>query len=113
MHIESYSFGRIVINGTTYTSDVIIYPGRVDPSWWREEGHRLGHADVADALKARPDVLIIGTGYSGVMRVPQDALETIAAQGVDVRVERTSQAVELYNELQAGRKVVAALHLTC
>jgi hypothetical protein len=113
MHIESYFFGRIVINGKTYTSDVIIYPGRVDPSWWREEGHRLGIADLVDALKARPEVLIVGTGYSGVMRVPQDTIETLAARGIEVMVEWTSRAVELYNELQAGRSVVAALHITC
>lgn len=113
MHIESYAFGRIVIDGETYTSDVIIYPGRVDPSWWREEGHLLVPADVAGPLKARPDVLIIGTGYSGVMRVPQETVDRITAQGIDVRVERTTRAVSLYNELQAEGTVIAALHLTC
>ncbi len=29
MKIDSYSFGKIVINGKTYASDVIIYPGCV------------------------------------------------------------------------------------
>jgi hypothetical protein len=113
MHIESYAFGRIVINGTTYTTDVIIYPGKVDPSWWRNEGHRLGPGDLIEALKAKPDVLIIGTGYAGVMRVPQDTVDQISAQGVVVKVERTSRAVTLYNELQAAGTVIAALHLTC
>jgi hypothetical protein len=113
VHIESYAFGRIVIDGETYTSDVIIYPGRVDPSWWRAEGHLLVPADVAGPLKARPDVLIIGTGYSGVMRVPQETVDRITAQGIDVRVERTTRAVSLYNELQAEGTVIAALHLTC
>ena len=113
MKIESYSFGRIVINGKSYTSDVIVYPGRVDPSWRRQEGHRLTTEDVAAAVKARPEVLIIGTGHSGVMRVPQETVDAIAAQGIDVRVERTSRAVDLYNELRAERKVIAALHLTC
>jgi len=32
MKIDSYSFGRIVIDGQVYTSDVIIYPDRVDAS---------------------------------------------------------------------------------
>ena len=31
--IESYKFGEIVIDGTTYTSDVIIYPDNVDDKW--------------------------------------------------------------------------------
>ena len=81
MKIDSYSFGRIVINKKTYTTDVIIYPGRVDASWWRKEGHLLQFADVAEALQAKPDVLVIGTGYAGVMRVPKETVDRIAAHG--------------------------------
>ena len=113
MKIDSYSFGRIVIDGKTYTSDVIIYSGRVDASWWRKEGHLLRPADLDEALKAKPDVLVIGTGYAGVMRVPRETVDRIAGQGIEVKVERTSKAVVLYNELQGSRIAIAALHITC
>ena len=113
MKIDSYSFGRIVINGKTYTSDVIMYPNRVDASWWRKEGHLLQLADVADALQAKPDVLVIGTGYAGVMRVPRETVDRIASQGIEVKVERTGKAVEVYNDLQGAKTVIAALHITC
>jgi hypothetical protein len=113
LKIDSYSFGRIVINGKTYTSDVIIYPGRVDASWWRKEGHLLLLADLAEALMAKPDILVIGSGHDGVMRVPKDTIDRIAAQGIEVKVERTSKAVEVYNDLQGAKTVIAALHLTC
>jgi len=46
MKIDQYAFGKIVIDGKTYTSDVIIYPEKVDASWWRKEGHRLQPADL-------------------------------------------------------------------
>ena len=113
MKIDSYSFGRIVINGKTYTSDVIIYPGRVDALWRRKEGHLLQLADLAEALQAKPDMLVIGTGYAGVMRVPQETVDRIARQGIEVKVERTSKAVEMLNDLQGAKTVIAALHLTC
>jgi hypothetical protein len=113
MKIDSYSFGRIVINGKTYTSDVIIYPARVDDSWWRKEGHLLRFADLSELLQAKPDVLVIGTGYAGVMRVPRETIDLITAQGIEVKVERTSNAVALYNALQNGKMVIAALHITC
>ncbi len=113
MKIDSYSFGRIVINGKTYTSDVIIYPNRVDAAWRRKEGHLFQLADVAEALQAKPDVLVIGTGYSGVMRVPRETVDRIAGQGVEVKVERTAKAVEVYNDLEGAKTVIAALHLTC
>ncbi len=61
MKIDTYSFGKIVIDGRTYTSDVIIYPDHVDASWWRKEGHYLRPVDLTDVVKAKPAVLIIGT----------------------------------------------------
>ncbi len=114
MKIDSYSFGHIVINGKAYASDVIIYGDRVDASWWRKEGHRLLPDDLADVLSTRPDILIVGTGYAGMMAVPKTTREQIASYGIDVKVERTGRAVDLYNALQEQKKqVVAALHITC
>lgn len=113
MKIDSYSFGRLVVEGRTYTSDVILYPDRIDASWWRKEGHRLRAEDLAEVVAARPDLLIIGTGYSGVMMVPRETREFLASKGIDVRVAQTRAAVEAFNELQGKMTVIAALHLTC
>jgi hypothetical protein len=114
MKIDAYSFGSITIEGKTFTSDVVIYPDRVDPSWWREEGHRLAIIDLEKVLKAEPEVLIIGTGYAGLMSVPDQVRNFLVSKGIELRVEKTTKAVDLYNEArQAGQKVVAAFHLTC
>lgn len=113
MKIDSYSFGSLVVDGKMYTSDVIIYPGRVDPSWWRKEGHRLQIADLADALNAKPQILIIGTGYSGMMVVSKETESRIRSLGIDIYVATTGKAVELFNTMQGKKTIVAALHLTC
>lgn len=113
MRIEHYSFGRIVIDGKTYTSDVIIYPGRVDAFWWRKEGHNLQVADLSDIIRAEPDVLIVGTGHSGAMSVSEETIGFVGSRGIEMKVERTAKAVELYNSLGKYNKVIAALHLTC
>ena len=113
MKIEHYSFGKIIIDGKSYTSDVIIYPDRVSASWWRKEGHNLDIADLTDVIKAKPDVLVVGTGYSGAMRVPQETLTHLESKGITVKVSRSSEAVELFNTLQTDKNVIAALHLTC
>jgi hypothetical protein len=113
MKIDHYSFGSIIINGKTYTSDVIIYPDSVDSSWWRKEGHYLQPVDLDKAVSAKPDLLIIGTGYSGVMVVPEETILFIKSKDIEVLVERTEKAAELYNTLSKDRQVVAALHLTC
>jgi hypothetical protein len=113
MKIEHYSFGKISINGKTYTSDVIIYPGRVDSSWWRKEGHYLQVVDLTDVINAKPEVLIIGTGYSGVMVVPKETISHLESKGIEVHVARSEKAVEMFNKLQKEKIVIAALHLTC
>ncbi len=112
--IDSYSFGNIVINGKAYTSDVIIYCDRVDASWWRKEGHLLQWQDINDIVKTKPDILIVGSGYSGVMSVSPELVDHIAALGIDVKVEKTTKAVELFNSLQGKTsRVIAVLHITC
>jgi hypothetical protein len=114
MDIEHYSFGKIVIDGKTYTSDVIIYPEKVDPSWWRKEGHRLQLVDLENIIREKPDLLIIGTGKLGAIEVPEETLAFLRSQGIDVRVARTGKAVDIFNSSQGkNKKVVAALHLTC
>ncbi len=114
MKIDSYSFGHIEINGRVYTSDVIVYRDYVNSSWWRKEGHSLYLDDIIDVLNANPDVLVIGTGYLGMMTVPEKTLRHITSSGIEVRVSRTANAVELYNTLLDKKNtVIAALHITC
>lgn len=114
MTIDEYAFGEILIDGMPYTSDVIIWPDHVKSPWWRAEGHELAVDDLADVLAAPPKVLVIGTGYFGRMRVPQQTLDALQAQGIKVHVSRTTEAVAELNRLaRESADIVAALHLTC
>ncbi len=113
LRITDYSFGRITIDRKIYTSDVIIYPGRVQDSWWRRDGHRLYPDDVKDAVDASPRVLIVGTGYYGNMTVPKATRQHLEAQGIEVYIAPTAEAVDLFNTMRDSAAVVAAFHLTC
>jgi hypothetical protein len=113
LKIEAFTFGAITIEGKTYTADVILYPDRVEPSWPREEEHRLQIREFADIVKYEPEVLIIGTGYAGVLSVPDQIRNYLTSKGIEVRVEKTKHAVELFNELRNKEKIVAMLHITC
>ena len=111
--IDSYSFGRIVIDGKTYSSDVIIFKDSVKANWWRVEGHSLCIDDLKEVFKKKPNVLIIGTGKMGVMDVPQEIFDYIKKQGIEIIVCKTDEACERFNEMIKEYNVVAALHLTC
>jgi hypothetical protein len=113
MRITHYSFGRITVDGKTYTSDIIIYPQRISPSWWRKEGHNLQPVDLEEAVAAKPDIVVIGTGAHGVMRVPKETVQFLESKGIEVQSARTDQAVAIFNSAPKDKAVFAALHLTC
>ena len=115
MRVESYSFGRIKINGKVYTNDVIVSQDRViNSSWWRKEGHNVHLEDIHEILNAKPEVVVFGTGSSGLMKVSKAVIDELKQRGIEVIQQPTSQAVQTFNRLvEEGKKVVLAAHLTC
>jgi hypothetical protein len=115
MHIDKYAFGHIRVDGRDYSRDVILLGGEVKGPWWREAGgHVYAKQDLAEVLAAAPEVVVLGTGYFGRVKVLDETLEALAESGSEIVVERTGGAVEAYNRFVAeGRDVAAALHLTC
>lgn len=111
--IGSYDFGRIIINGRKYESDVTISKEGIKPNWCRKRGHELSKEDIEEILNQKPEILIIGTGYSGVLRVPVDVEHYIRSKGIALIVKRTEEACKEFNELYEKHDVACALHLTC
>ena len=112
--IEDYSFGSMTISGKSYRSDLKIIAGKVLPDWWRISGHRVVLSDVEDILQARPDILVIGSGASGLMRVSESLQRHLTEIGVALVVEPTAEAILTFNRLVGeGKKVAAGFHLTC
>ncbi len=111
--IESYSFGSMVIDGKEYTSDLIIYPDHIQSSWWRIEGHRLDIEDIKEILEAKPEVLVVGTGASDLVEIPEETEKHIRSKGIRLIAQRTGEAYETFNALSKSKKVIGAFHLTC
>ena len=111
--IDSYSFGNIVINGEKYTSDVIIYPHQVDSHWWRLQGHLLQLEDLREVIDFSPELLIVGTGNSGLMKIAPETAKFFQESPIELVVQLTAEACQTYNRLHRSKKAAAALHLTC
>jgi hypothetical protein len=113
VHIDTYSFGKIVIDGTAYDDDVIIAPDGVRSGWWRREAHEASLFDLAEALDPPPARLIVGTGSAGRCQVLDEVRAYCASQKIELLVLPTPEAVVEYNSLEDAGSTVAALHLTC
>jgi hypothetical protein len=114
MHIDSYQFGKIVVDGTEYESDCLILGDSVQANWWRKQGHLLVMEDLQLVIAAKPSVLVVGCGASSMMKVPKETGQTLEQHRIQMIALDTQEAVTRFNELvEKGVNVVAALHLTC
>ncbi len=109
--IDDYKFGRITILNKTYYDDIILLDKKVEPKWWRKEGHNLSKEDLNKVLDYSPELLIIGTGDSGLMKVPPELTKNLNFEVISLP---TSEAVKKYNsEIKGNKKIAGAFHLTC
>ena len=111
--IEDYQFGRMVINGKTYNRDLILLPDRIQDNWWRKEGHCLNIEDIQAVLDAKPDVLVVGTGSYGIMKIPENIRQAVERAGIQMHSAKTGEAWQLYNNIRTKQPCAGAFHLTC
>ena len=111
--IDSYHFGLIGVSGKKYTSDVIIFPDRVRDNWGRKTGHQLCLKDVAEAMTENPEVIVVGTGASGLMTVLPEVERGVETEGIKLIVEATDKACHTYNHICHSQRAIAVLHITC
>ncbi|MFC1829133.1 Mth938-like domain-containing protein [Thermodesulfobacteriota bacterium] len=112
--IDDCAFGRIVIDGKAYTSDLIIYPdGHIEDNWWRISGHRLSSGDIQKLIESGPDVIVAGKGVSGQMKPEKELENLLDKQNIKFIAESNQKAMESYNKLVSKGKVGACFHLTC
>ena len=111
--IDEYHFGKIIVNGMTYQKDIIIFPDYIQDQWWRVEGHNLQIFDLDSVISYKPEILFIGTGMYGLMRVDDQVIKKLKDAGINkIFVDKTKKICEEYNSEKVPQKI-AALHLTC
>ncbi len=103
MHIDSYEFGRIVVDGRAYNQDLILLPDGIQDSWWRQESHLLQIADIAEVLAAKPEVLIVGQGQPGKMQVDAALADYLKENRIELMAMPTAQACTTFNSF-GGQK---------
>ena len=114
MVIDSYAFGNIVIDGRLYTSDLIVYPdGKIVDGWWRQNGHLVTTDDIAALIASGPEVIVVGTGASGMLKPARGFAEILAGKGIRMVAAPCGQAINHFNALSQSKVTGACFHLTC
>ena len=116
--ITGYRFGEITIGQKAYGHDVyILVDGTVKKrkkTIAREEyhtAHTLGPKELERVCQAGPEVLFVGTGETGAVKVSEDALRYLSQRSIDCKALPTPQAIEAYNK--STKRKAAVIHVTC
>jgi hypothetical protein len=119
--IELFEWGRFKILGEIHSmdgegvgKDIFLFNKQVK-AWKARKGHRLSPEMVTKYITDEIDVLVIGNGVNGALKVPKKTRSSIKAAGVKrLIVERTPQACAIYNQLaRRGDQVALLAHGTC
>lgn len=118
MRIDRSEFGSITIDGKTYDHDVTIglsgaVSKRKKKLSKRKYGtsHILSKAEAKHVFEKGSDLLVIGTGQEGNVRLSPGAERYLAKKGVKVLLEPTPEAIQSFNR-SSGHKI-ALMHVTC
>jgi len=112
--IEAYSFGSLTFAGKRYDKDLKILRGEIRAGWWRKNGHRVDVDDLQDILEAGPEILVVGMGAYGLMKVSGPLEKALEEKNIQLIAQPSGEAARTFNKLlEDGRDVAGAFHLTC
>ena len=69
--------------------------------------------DLAEVFGEKPEVLVVGTGCYGLMKVLPETESRLRAKGIRLIAEKTGKDFKTYNGLSGSGRAVGAFHLTC
>jgi hypothetical protein len=115
MRFESFSFGSIRIDGTTYGHDVVIDRGEVRQREKRPSKKfrdNFGHTPLSidERIPWQCRRLVIGTG-TGALPVMEQVQREAQRREIELVIVPTARAIELLKQEAADTNAI--LHVTC
>jgi len=117
--IDSVEWGEIWVDGKQYHQVLIVGEEvfeRDSEKLHQLFGttHKIGEQEEKMLLEGNPEVIIIGNGWEGVLQVTENFKLETENLGIDLKILRTPEAVEEYNQLvKEGKKANVLIHTTC
>jgi hypothetical protein len=105
------------VEGLGVMKDVKLWPGGGRDWDWRETGTEhvpgIQPADVQELLDHGAEVVVLSRGMQLRLRTCPETLDLLGRVGVEVHVQESKAAADLYNRLAASRPVGCLIHSTC
>jgi len=112
--INSTKFGSIMVGNKKYDNDVFVSYRDTVKEGETNSRHLISKKELDLLLADKPDVIVLGTGQEGCMKISPDSSELAKNRGIEIVESKTPDAIKKFNHLYAsGRKVVGYMHVTC
>ncbi len=118
MRIDDTQFGNITIDGKTYDHDVVI---RLNGDVVKRKkklskkhygtSHVVSKDEVKFVFEKGTELLILGSGQEGNVRLSPEADDYLAKKGCEIVIQPTPEALRVFNE--ASGKKIGLFHVTC
>ena len=112
------SFGEVAVGKKVYNADIYIRgDGKVkrrDKKAVKEQygtSHKIGPEELEKACKGHPELVVIGTGQTGMAALTPEGEAFLHQRGIAVQAETNSRAVKTFNNAE-GRKA-CIIHVKC
>ncbi len=116
--INELSWGRMAIDGVGTGKDFKLWPGGGRKWDWTETGTHhvpgIQPADVEELLANGSQAIVLTRGMLLRLQTCSQTMSFLEAKGIDVYVEETKKAAQIYNDLASRGEAVGGLfHSTC
>jgi hypothetical protein len=116
--IQKVEWGLIVVSGLGRFRDVKLYPGGgCEWDWSKTNTHHdpgIQVADVEELLSSGAGYVVLSRGMLGKLKTEESTIEYLKSKGINIYINKTNEAVTIYNKLvQEGKTVGGLFHTTC
>ena len=117
--INSVFWGKVKVDGQGYHQVLIVGNKVIERDKSRlktlfNTTHEIGDWEQKLLLTGEPEIILIASGFSGILKVKDSFKQKITGAGIELKILLTPKAVDEYNRLvAAGSKVNALIHTTC
>ena len=109
--IETVSLGKLLFKGKVSRSDTIVYKDHMNTKWWINSRTCIEPGDLDEVIKAEPEVVVVGLGFMMPVSISDAAIAALEDNGIEVHVEKSEKAAELFNEFTPKKKTIGLFHL--
>src|SRR3989344_8006502 len=108
VNIQEFKLGSFFVDSKHFIGNIKIADNKIR-YWDRPDDYTLEMDEIESVLKLSPNVIIIGTGAGGLLKVSDAIKQRILRNNIEIVIDKTQNVINLINSLSKEKKKFAAI----